>query len=142
MQCLHNIRKSLPTRPVRYNIIFPCKWLHGLHVSVHIPKYTATENRTGPNWSVKSLPVDIHVTYIYILYTYIYPDLVHLLFVTRSTDLRPSNVPSAFSHEPLIYNNTIRNRVFPSLPRYHSFIHTILYLFTAYIVTIASLSIL
>lgn len=33
-----------------------------------------------------------------------YPDLVHLLCVTRSTALRPLNVPSAFSHEPLILN--------------------------------------
>lgn len=36
-----------------------------------------------------------------------YPDLVHLLCVTRSTALRPLNGPSAFSHEPLIHRTPI-----------------------------------
>lgn len=36
-----------------------------------------------------------------------YPDLVHLLCVTRSTALRPLNCPSAFSHEPLIHRTPL-----------------------------------
>ena len=64
-----------------------------------------------------------------------YPDLVHLLCVTKSTALQPLNGPSAFSHEPLIHHIpmcNIHNHFFFSTTKRHPDIYKLLPILSCY----------